>query len=113
MADDNAKLVAILSYITLIGWIIALVLYLQKKSALGGYHIRQTLLLLITWVVVWVVGTILVWIPIIGRIVGILLWVVWVLLFVLWILGLISAINEEQKPIPVIGSLAQDWFKGI
>jgi len=35
---DNAKLIAILSYITLVGWIIAIVLNSQSKTKLGSYH---------------------------------------------------------------------------
>ncbi|MFH1649824.1 MAG: hypothetical protein ABIA93_04705, partial [Candidatus Woesearchaeota archaeon] len=93
------QLVAILSYITLIGWIIALVLYFQKKTKLGGYHLRQTLLLMI-------VAIVLTWIPVIG-------WIIGILLFVLWIIGLIGAIQGEQKPIPLLGPWAQDWFKGL
>jgi uncharacterized membrane protein len=32
---------------------------------------------------------------------------------VFWILGLISAINGQEKPIPVVGDLFQKWFAGF
>ena len=32
---------------------------------------------------------------------------------VLWIMGLIAAINGEEKPMPLIGEKAQELFKGI
>ena len=53
---DQSKLVAILSYITFIGWIIALVLNQSKKTELGSFHVRQALLIMIA-------GIVLMWIP--------------------------------------------------
>jgi uncharacterized membrane protein len=97
--QDNSKLVAILSYITLIGWIVALILNQQKKTDLGSFHIRQTLMIMLT-------GIVLAWVPIIG-------WILSIVLFVFWIIGLVGAINGEKKEIPIIGGLAQDWFKGL
>jgi uncharacterized membrane protein len=99
MANDNSKLVAIISYITLIGWIIALVLHMNNKTKLGGFHIRQSLLLMI-------VSIVLNWIPVLG-------WIVSIVLLIFWIMGLISAIQGEEKQLPLIGAWAQNWFKGI
>jgi len=98
MAKNNAKLVAILSYITIIGWVIALILHQQNKTALGGFHLRQALLLMI--------AGLLSMIPMLGMILGIVL-------FVFWILGLVSAIQGKQKELPLIGHYAQEWFKSI
>ena len=36
-----------------------------------------------------------------------------IFLLVLAVMGLINAVKGEQKPIPVIGKYAEDWFKGI
>ena len=47
--DDQSKVVAIVSYITIIGWIIALILNQSKKTELGSFHVRQALLLWICW----------------------------------------------------------------
>lgn len=96
---DNSKLVAILSYITLIGWVIALILNNQNRTKLGSFHIRQALLLLL-------IGLVVQFFPVIG-------WILSIILFVFWIMGLISAIKEEQKEVPFIGSYAQDWFKKL
>ena len=40
---DNGKTVAIIAYITLIGWIIALIMNNGNKTALGSFHVRQSL----------------------------------------------------------------------
>ena len=99
MAKDQSKLVAILSYITLIGWIIALILNMNKKTELGSFHIRQALLLVILNIVLW-------WIPVIG-------WILQVVVLVLWVMGLVYAVQGQMKEIPLIGKYAQQWFKGL
>ncbi|MBW2965987.1 hypothetical protein KY342_02705 [Candidatus Woesearchaeota archaeon] len=97
--DDQSKLVAILSYITLIGWVVALILNMQKKTELGSFHIRQALLIMIVGIVLW-------WIPVIG-------WILNIIVFVFWVMGLVYAIQGQQKEVPLIGAYAQQWFKGL
>ena len=97
--DDQAKVVAILSYITLVGWIIALILNMNKKTDLGSFHLRQALLLVIAWIIFW-------WIPVIG-------WLLNIVILVFAIMGLVYAIQGQKKEIPLIGSLAQKWFKSL
>ena len=99
MAKDQSKLVAILSYITLIGWIIALILNMNKKTELGSFHIRQALLLVILNIVLW-------WIPVIG-------WILQIVVLVLWVMGLVYAVQGQMKEIPLVGKYAQQWFKGL
>jgi len=36
-----------------------------------------------------------------------------VALFVLWIIGLIAAVQGEEKPVPVLGAQFQQWFQFI
>jgi len=31
-------------------------------------------------------------------------------LFVLWLMGLLAAVNGQQKPMPLMGPLYQKWF---
>jgi uncharacterized membrane protein len=94
----DGKTIAIISYITWVGLIIAFILNSEKKDDFAKFHIRQALLLML--------ASLLAWIPFIG-------WMWGVLLLVLWIMALISAVNGEKKPMPVLGSLAQSWFKGL
>lgn len=112
-AADNSKTVALLSYITIIGWVIALVMNSNQKSSLGSYHLRQTIFLYIISIGIYIAQIVLLFIPYIGWLISILLIFAGIGLFVLWILGLISAINGEQKPMPVIGEKAQELFHGI
>jgi uncharacterized membrane protein len=101
------KTVAILSYITLIGFIVAVVIHSGKKTRLGAYHLRQTLGLMLTGFALAVCNIILAFIPYVGRLTSSVLGIA---LLVLWIMGLIAAINGEMKPVPVFGPLYQKWF---
>ena len=104
--------VALLAYITIIGFIIAIVMHSSKKTALGAFHLRQCLGLFITGLVVWIPCVILSMIPFVNFLM-ILVWpLLGLSLVVLWIMGLISAINGQQKPMPVIGEHYQKWFAG-
>ena len=100
--SSNAQLIAIISYLAFIGWIIAFILYQNDKSELAIYHLRQSLGLNI----LGIFGMFLFWIPFIG-------WIASILFFVLWIMGFISAAQGETKPIPLVGDFFQDLFKGI
>ena len=46
-ASSNAQIIAVVSYITFIGWIVAYLLYQNDKSELAIYHVRQSLGILI------------------------------------------------------------------
>lgn len=102
---DNGKTVAIIAYITLIGWIIALVMNNGNKTQLGTFHVRQALGIMCVGVVFAIIsGFIGIWI--LSSIINLAL-------LVLWILGLVSAVQGEMKPVPVLGEQFQEWFKGI
>jgi uncharacterized membrane protein len=116
--EDNGKTAGIISYFSIIGWLIAYFgMYQNNKTSLATYQLRQTLLLHIVAVVVYFGLNILLGFMIFaGGIFFVFHWIIWLVqagLFVLWIIGLIGAINGEQKPIPVIGDKAQTMFSGI
>jgi uncharacterized membrane protein len=107
----NGKTTAIVSYITIIGWLIAyFAMHQSKKTSLGSYHLRQTLLLFICAIVYQIVVMIITMaVPAIGLVLSL----VSLVFLVLWIMGLIAAINGEEKPMPLIGEKAQELFKSI
>ena len=108
--SDNGKTIAIVSYMTLIGWIVAVVMHGSNKTTLGAFHIRQMLGLIILAIATSIIRIPLFFIPFIGW--GINLAVTLGLL-ALWILGLVAAANSEEKPIPLLGGLFQNWFASI
>lgn len=109
----DGKTISIISYFSLVGWIIAFVLYNNNKSKLAGFHIRQSLGLMIAAIVLYIVMFIFLFIPVLGWIISILIWICMVGIFVLWIIGLIAAINGQEKPVPILGPIAQNMLKGI
>jgi uncharacterized membrane protein len=100
-AED--KTVAIVAYLTLIGFLVAIIIHSSKKTKLGAFHLRQMLGFLLTSFAV----IILIVIPIIGWI---LIPVFYIFMFVCWVIGLIAAINGQMKPMPVVGPWYQKWF---
>jgi uncharacterized membrane protein len=104
-AED--KTVAILSYLTLLGFIAALIIHSNKKTSLGSFHLRQTLGFFLTVIAFSIGQFVLLIIPIIGWLA---LPVIWIALFVLAVMGLVSAIKGEMKPMPLVGPLYQKWF---
>ncbi len=101
---NEGKTMAIISYITLIGTIIAFVMNNSKKNSFAQFHIRQMIGLgLIALINQY---TLTRFVPIAGMVVG-------VGLLILWIIGFIGAIQGEEKKVPLLGVQFQDWFKGI
>lgn len=101
------KTVAIVSYLTFIGFIVAVIMHGNNKTRLGTYHLRQTLGLLITGLAIFFVSFILAIIPLLGWLTSMALWIG---LFVLWLVGLIAAANGEMKPVPILGRYYEQWF---
>jgi hypothetical protein len=58
---DSGKNAAVVSYIFLLGWLISyFAMYKDNKTALSSYHLRQSLLLHLGMIVLYVAVTILV-----------------------------------------------------
>lgn len=107
----DKKVISIISYITIIGWIIAFVLYNNgEKSSLAKYHLKQSLGLGILGLVLGIAGMII--IPIVPAI-SIVFTILNVVIFILWILGIINATKEEEKPLPLIGGMFTNQFDFI
>ncbi|MBN2558249.1 MAG: hypothetical protein JXB33_05805 [Clostridia bacterium] len=97
MADSsNNKVMAVLCYLWIL-WIVPL-LTEHKNDPFVKFHINQGIILTIFSVIVGIIG----YIPVIG---GVVSWVGGIALFVLAIIGIINAVNMQQKPLPVIGTL--------
>jgi uncharacterized membrane protein len=108
---NEDKTVAIVSYLTLIGFIIAAVMNSSKKTSLGAYHLRQSLGLMLTSIALVVLDRVVGSVPLLGWLLGLAISILgWVFLLVLWITGLLNAINGQKKPIALLGTLYERWF---
>lgn len=102
--NTSPKSIAIVSYITIIGWIVALVLNKKDRSELSDFHIRQALGIHLMFVLSRMLGFIL------G---GTLSSALSIFAFILLIIGILDAIGERSKPIPLLGEQFQEWFKTV
>lgn len=103
---SEAKNIAIIAYITFIRLIIAFVMNNEKKSEFAKFHIKQMLGLSLTGLALVIISMI----PILGWIIYIV--GVFVLLY-MWIMGLMNAINGNEKLVPILGNKYAEWFKNI
>jgi uncharacterized membrane protein len=97
---------AIIAYLTFIGLIIAFVMNNEKKEPFASYHIRQSLGLVLTSLVLSFINVI----PVLGWIISLL---GFLLLIYMWIVGLINAIKSKELPVPFLGKQYAEWFKSL
>jgi len=102
---NEGKTTAIISYITWIGTIIAFIMNNDKRNSFAAFHIRQMIgLSIFSLVNGFVIGM---------YVNSMLSGAISFVLFVFWIIGFVGALQGEEKKIPLLGDLFQDWFKGI
>jgi len=102
----DAKTKAIISHITFVGWVIALVINSGKKEEYASFYIRQNLGLMLAGIALGIIYVI----PILGWVIGT---IGYILLFVFWLMSLIWSISDEMKPVPLVGQSFQEWFKTL
>jgi len=110
---DNGKTIALVSYLTFVGWIVAYVMHSSQKTSLGAFHLRQSLFLFLAGFILYFANLCFFFIPYLGWIITIALSLAGIVIFILWVMGLVAAINGEQKPVPIVGETAQQLFKGL
>ncbi|WP_286267682.1 hypothetical protein [Thalassotalea atypica] len=97
--EDLAKVIAVVSYMTLIGWLISVYIYGQHKSCLARFHIRQSLGLIVT-------AAFLSFIPFVG-------WGLTFVLAIFWLIAAYHAFKGECYPVPILGQLFQEHLDFI
>jgi len=102
---NEGKTIAIISYITIIGTLIAFIMNQNRHNYFASFHIRQALGIFLLGLIVNFINRYsnFDWLEIILAI-GV---------FVLWIIGLIGAIQGEEKRVPLLGDQFQEWFRNI
>ena len=102
---NEGKSLAIVSYITIIGTIIAYFMNNDKKNPFTSFHVRQALGLWLTYFILgWVISAVDSWFATLGF---------WIFFGVLFIFGLINAIGGKAQTVPLLGESFQKWFFGI
>ena len=91
----DTKTTSWVSYVTFIGWIVAMCAG-DKEGA--KFHLNQSLVIWIFFIGISIVSII----PLLGWLVAM---VGNIFLFVCWVIGLVAAINQEEKEVPLIGKI--------
>ena len=102
---EQGKQTAIVSYLTFIGTIIAILMNNENKNTFASFHIRQSLGIFISW---FALGYFVSYFDNWGVSSGFYLFI-----FILWIYGFVGAIQGEQKLVPIVGEFYQKLFKNI
>jgi uncharacterized membrane protein len=106
ITEKPGKDIALISYLTIIGLIIAFVMNQEKKHDFAKFHIRQSLGLFLTAIAISFISII----PILG-------WIIWIVgIFVvlfMWIKGLMNAINSKEEVLPILGKQYAEIFKNL
>lgn len=118
MTVSTVYAIAIVSYLSLVGWVVAVILHYKSDSrntSFGAFHLRQSLGIHLT-------GFFLGLPPLIIRAAGgedfawlisYMFYPISLLLFVVWILGLISVFQSKEEEVPVVGEGYQKLFHFI
>ena len=102
---DKGKKLAIISYITIIGTIIALFTNNEHKNPFTAFHVRQALGLWLTFFILGkVISTADNWPATIGF---------WIFFSVLFFYGFIGALSGKIQIVPLLGKWFQKWFANI
>lgn len=99
IAQDTAKLLAVLSYFTIVGWLISLFCYGKNRCPLLRFHLRQSLGLILCFAIAS-------FIPLVG-------WLATIVLFVFWCIAIWQAYHQSKSPLPYVGDNFQRYFDFI
>jgi uncharacterized membrane protein len=100
--SDNAA--GALAYVTIIPSIIFLVMEPYNRNPFIKFHCWQNIFLCIACVVFWVVAMVMAFIPILGLLVDV---VIWLGIVALWVVCVVKAFQGQKFMLPVIGAFAE------
>ncbi|WP_347926047.1 hypothetical protein [Pontimicrobium sp. SW4] len=99
---EEGRTIAIISYLTLFGVIIAFFMNNEKKNRFAAFHLRQALGLWLTFFALgYFVGLFDNWLITIGF---------WIFFGVLFIFGFMTAVTGRNQPTPILGEFYQRIF---
>ena len=118
MSKQNRTLAFLAYLLSILGSLY--VLLFQREDKLALYHAKQSLglaLVALGALLGWALGTwILSWIPLVGPLVAVALFsqviLVYLFLAVVWIIGMVYALQDKMKPLPLVGRWAERFLPG-
>ena len=102
---DQGKTIAIISYLTIIGTIIAFYMNNETKNTFASFHIRQALGLWLTFFALgYIVGNFDSWFITLSF---------WIFFGVLFIFGFMTAVSGRTQTTPILGDFYQKIFASL
>lgn len=98
----DRKTTNIVAYLTWVGLIIA---YVMGDRNASRFHLNQSLVIWLVGTVAGVITKIFGWIPLLGWMVALAMGFVGIFVLVCWFIGIIGAIEDTEKPVPVLGQI--------
>jgi uncharacterized membrane protein len=100
---EKGKMTAVVSYILIVGVLIAISMNSENKNQFASFHIKQSLGLSIMFVALGLLianfGNPMITVS------------MWIFMSILWSYGIITAIKGQTIAIPLVGNLFQKMFK--
>ena len=100
---QKKKIVCCLAYVFGILFFLPLILY--PKDDFAKFHANQSLVILLTSIIVSALCSILGMIPAIGFVFGIIGGVLGVVILIACILGIVAVVQDEKTKLPLIGNI--------
>ena len=95
----DKKTTSWVAYVTFIGWIVA---YCTGDKEGAKFYLNQALIVWLGYICISAASMMIAFVPMLG---GFVIGVANIFLFACWIIGLINAINQEEKELPLIGQI--------
>lgn len=102
---SKGKFIALLSYVTIFGALLAIFLNVERKNPFIAFHNRQGLGL---WITYMLIGLVIYPLDIL-----LVYYAFWLFIGVLIIYGMIGAVTGRFYSVPIFGGFYQKFFKSI
>ncbi|MEO0231484.1 MAG: DUF4870 domain-containing protein [candidate division WOR-3 bacterium] len=100
---EEGKSIAWLSYLLIL---VLIPLMIQRENPYTKFHIKQGLVLLFTWIILYIIGLIFNFVPVLR----ILIWLgVWGITIYFAVLGITNSVNGKLNKLPLIGDFADKF----
>ncbi|MEX1027431.1 MAG: DUF4870 domain-containing protein [Candidatus Paceibacterota bacterium] len=97
--EHSDTLLGVLAYLSIL---FLVPLLLAKDSSFAQYHAKQGAALFVVQFVTMMIMVV----PVIGWIIGFLVWILWIILA---FIGIMNALQGKRKPLPFTGELAKHF----
>ena len=102
--DDSKTWAWLAAFLSVLGFILV-ILSDKKKDKYVMYYAKQSLVVFVALVVIAILNNILIWIPIVGWLVMVVLNIIG---FILWLLSWLNALSGEMKETWLVGKFAKE-----